>query len=380
MLDDDPTILKVLSDTLSAPDIEIITCREIEAAYATASMFPPDLAITDLEVSILGGLEGMRLVNFLVSNYPHCKTIIFSGRVDASVVELGKAAGATRVLEKSVSLAPLRKAVSELLAGSRGSGRQAGIQSVGLLDEVLRESGVRSVLQPIVDLRNNGSDAFDVFAVEALTRGPAGTPLQNPELLFRYADRKHKLLEMDLLCITAALQEAAGMRGRCRLFLNVHPRSLEREGVAARLSELVAAAGWDVHDIVLELTEQKAILNPQSFRRALDSLREDGFRIALDDFGQGNSNLHLLRDLQPEFLKLDGSFCMTMHQSQSCLMLIRATAEMAQKLEIPVIVEHIESASDLSPLHEFGLEYGQGYHFSKPLPCKELPAGARLHV
>ena len=70
LLDDEPSVLSVLSDYLRAPGLEIVTCREIEAAEILLNQSRFNVVITDLRVSELGGLEGMRLIRYATTHFP----------------------------------------------------------------------------------------------------------------------------------------------------------------------------------------------------------------------------------------------------------------------------------------------------------------------
>nr|MBA3303033.1 EAL domain-containing protein [Acidimicrobiia bacterium] len=91
------------------------------------------------------------------------------------------------------------------------------------LGAVLDRGLVRAVLQPIVDI-----DSGAVVAYEALARGPAGTPLERPDVLFAAARRSGRVAELDWLCRAAAIRAAldAGIRPPTALFVNIEPEAL----------------------------------------------------------------------------------------------------------------------------------------------------------
>jgi EAL domain-containing protein (putative c-di-GMP-specific phosphodiesterase class I) len=206
---------------------------------------------------------------------------------------------------------------------------------------------------------------------EALARGPGDTPMRNPEILFAYATRKQCLLETDLMCISAAMRHAPRL-GSPKLFLNMHPRSLTSPDSADRVTDVVARAGIDPKQAVIELTEHHAIVNPEAFRESLERLRARGFGVALDDFGVGYANVRLLSEIQPEFIKLSGYFAMNVDRSPVRQKLVAAMADMAQRLGTPVIAEGIETETDLAAVRELGVPYGQGYLFARPASADDL--------
>jgi EAL domain-containing protein (putative c-di-GMP-specific phosphodiesterase class I)/ActR/RegA family two-component response regulator len=381
LLDDEPAVLGVLADYLVAPGIEIITCREIEAAEAILEHHRFDVVVTDLRVSELGGLEGIRLIRYVSTHFPETTVLAMSGYVNDDVHALGRAVGAVAVLEKPIDLRRLRRYVhgEQGLPPSDGEGT---VSEVDLLDDFLATGAISSVLQPIVDVASagtSGSGPFVAHGFESLARAPKTTPLRNPEILFAYASRKERLFETDLLCIKAALGEAKklGMRG-AKLFINTQPRSLTSPDFAPVVADLVSAHGFKNSDIVFELTEQQTIVNPKAFSTTLGKLRAQGFQCALDDYGVGFANLRLVQDLRPEYLKLSGYFCRDIHLDPFKQLIVRSTGDMCRLLGIPVILESVETGEELEVVKSLGIAYGQGYYFARPAPADEYAKGERF--
>jgi len=263
LLDDEPAVLSVLADYLQVPGLEIVTCREIEAAEAILEHGRFDVVVTDLRVSELGGLEGMRLIRWVSTHFPETTVLAMSGYVNDDVHALGRAVGAQAILEKPIDLRRLRRYVH----GENGlppDASEGTVAEVDLLDDFLATGAIRSVLQPIVEVAAGGGKPgapFVAHAWESLARAPATTPLRNPEILFAYASRKERLWETDLLCIKAALREATTLKlqGRSRLFINTQPRSMTNPSFAPVITDLVAEAGFENHEIVFELLRKSQI-------------------------------------------------------------------------------------------------------------------------
>lgn len=384
LLDDEPAVLSVLADYLQAPGLEIVTCREIEAAEAILEHGRFDVVVTDLRVSELGGLEGMRLIRWVSTHFPETTVLAMSGYVNDDVHALGRAVGAQAILEKPIDLRRLRRYVH----GENGlpaDATEGAVAEVDLLDDFLATGAIRSVLQPIVNVAagTGSTDApFVAHAWESLARAPATTPLRNPEILFAYASRKERLWETDLLCIKAALREATKLKlqGRSRLFINTQPRSMTNPSFAPVITDLVAEAGFKNHEIIFELTEQQTIVNPQAFAKTLGKLRDQGFQIALDDYGVGFANLRLVQDLRPEYLKLSGYFCRDVHKDPFKQMIVKATGDMCRALGIPVILESVETADELEVVRSLQIDYGQGYFFARPAPAEDHIASQRVII
>jgi EAL domain-containing protein (putative c-di-GMP-specific phosphodiesterase class I)/ActR/RegA family two-component response regulator len=392
ILDDESMVVDTLAVWLRMPGVHLTTCLEIEAAEALLSSFRFDVVVTDLSVSQLGGLEGMRLIRFVTANFPDTTVYVLSGYVDEGVRSLCSVLGVTAVLEKPEGLAQLRNLLLER-RGAPGGGTAAGtedpanptaddpgeVQQVERLEDFLAHNPIVSVLQPVVKLREGGAP-YEVFGVEGLARGPTTSVLGNPAFLLAYAAFKERLFDVDMICIRAALAEVRHLGSAVTTFLNVQPRSLTNPDFTAKLCDTVVAAGMVETRIVLELTEQQTIVNPRAFAATLHCLRERGFRIALDDYGEGSSNLNLFQTLRPDFLKISGTFCRGLARDPFKQIIVQSTAEMAARVGTATVMEAVESAEDAENLRFLGIDYGQGYYFSKPLPGRELARSPRIGI
>jgi EAL domain-containing protein (putative c-di-GMP-specific phosphodiesterase class I) len=375
LLDDDPTTLLLLSEHLKGYGLDVVTCRELEAAEAVVEHVRPDVVVTDLCLSELGGLDGTRLVRHVAACFPRTRLFVLSGHVTPGVRRLLASLGA-EVFDKPVD--PKRLAL-RILEGAPGAGASSAgvVEALEPLDDFLAAGDVHAVLQPIVDL-SRGTPPFPVLGFEALARGPEESVLRNPEILFDYALRKERLYETDLLCIRAALAEARLLGGRYRLFLNVQPRSLAHPRFADEVVRLVERSGFAPEGIVLELTEQGTILNAPAFAEALAEARRRGFQVAMDDYGLGHSNQHFLLEFKPDYVKLAGYFCRGIERDAAKQEVVRSTARMLQKLRIPAIMECLETREELEAVRRLGVKYGQGYHFSRPLRAEGLRRAGAL--
>jgi EAL domain-containing protein (putative c-di-GMP-specific phosphodiesterase class I) len=119
---------------------------------------------------------------------------------------------------------------------------------------------------------------------------------------------------------------------------------------------------------VLEITERETINDLVRLRYVLAAYREHGFRIALDDVGEGHSTLEVLAVAMPEYVKIARSLTMTSERPGSAGA-IQAAVAFARSIGTTVIAEGVESEAAASAMAELGVELGQGWYLGPPAPA-----------
>ncbi|HEX4879031.1 MAG TPA: EAL domain-containing protein [Limnobacter sp.] len=140
----------------------------------------------------------------------------------------------------------------------------------------------------------------------------------------------------------------------------------------AKANANIRTAGLDPVWIEFEVTESAAIDDMQRTVDALLALRQEGSRVAMDDFGTGYASLNYLRQLPVDVLKIDKSFVMDLLKDQNSHMIVKAVIDLAHALGLKVHAEGIETEAQRATLMEMGCDRLQGYWFSKPLSLESL--------
>jgi EAL domain-containing protein (putative c-di-GMP-specific phosphodiesterase class I) len=172
------------------------------------------------------------------------------------------------------------------------------------LDRLIEQRSFDLHFQPLVAI-----DRAEIYGFEALTRAPADGPLQSPLVLFDAAARLGRLVELEHLIVRRAIQrfKALGLPGQ--LFLNVTADTLlGARAHAAQLAAELAELGLQTSRVVIELTETRPVEDMARLDDALQALRERGFRVALDDLGEGFASLRRWMQMRPDFVKIDRHF------------------------------------------------------------------------
>src|SRR5262249_30060095 len=125
--------------------------------------------------------------------------------------------------------------------------------SPSLLERVLAPDGLSVLFQPIVEIRSTGPR---LHGVECLTRGPVGTHVESPTILFEYVRRCGEEVAVDRVCLAAALESARDLPASPRISLNVHASTLSRDpDFPWFLADLAASTGVATRRITVEIVE-----------------------------------------------------------------------------------------------------------------------------
>lgn len=162
-----------------------------------------------------------------------------------------------------------------------------------------------------------------------------------------------------------------------RLAVNVSPRQFNSDRFVEDIEDELKRTGIDATKLKLEVTESLAIDDFDKSIAKLQTLRERGFQISIDDFGTGNSSLRYLTRLPITQLKIDKSFVDNLPSNRRDGMLAQAIIAMGRGLGLDVIAEGVETPDQKTYLETHGCHAYQGYLFGKPLPLAEFEAALR---
>jgi diguanylate cyclase (GGDEF)-like protein len=259
----------------------------------------------------------------------------------------------------------------EIYAAERDIHSRDRLSLLGDLRDAMNNDEFELHYQPKVDLRTRV-----VTGVEALIRwhhpqrGMLG-PMQFIPLVEQTALMRPLTLHvLDSALRQCRLWRDDGLLLTVAVNLSV-PNLLDlclREDVANLLEK------WDIPpcQLTLEVTENIIGADPVRVIEVLDSLRDLGVTLSLDDFGTGHSSLSYLKRLPVHELKIDKSFVLAMHESRVDEAIVRSTTELAQRLGLHVVAEGVETQEAMDHLAKIGCEEAQGYFLQRPVPAAQL--------
>jgi EAL domain-containing protein (putative c-di-GMP-specific phosphodiesterase class I) len=215
--------------------------------------------------------------------------------------------------------------------------------------------------QPIVDTMTGRP-----FAYEALIRGPEGEGAYSVLSQVTEANR----YSFDQACRVKAIETAmaAGiMAGDARLSINFLPNAVYSPMACIQLTLRTAQAkGLPVDRLIFEFTENEQMGSPEHVASIIDSYKQIGFSVAIDDFGAGHSGLGRLVRFRPDEVKLDMELVRDIDTDPRRRAIVRAMVGLCAELDTLVIAEGIETAAEAAALNELGVRYHQGYWYARP--------------
>jgi EAL domain-containing protein (putative c-di-GMP-specific phosphodiesterase class I)/GGDEF domain-containing protein len=237
------------------------------------------------------------------------------------------------------------------------------------LRKLLQTRALTVVFQPIYAFGEGR-----IIGHEALVRGPEGSPLQTPAALFSAAADQGLANEVNVLCIVEVLRAFAARSFEGSLFLNVSPQFILKRGFdRPRAERFLADLGIAPDRVVIELTEDYPTFDFPVVHESLMLYRSMGFRIAIDDLGEGFASLRLWSELRPEFVKADKHFVTGVANDPVKAQFLRAIQDIADSAGAQVIAEGIETAADFKVVKDMGVACGQGWFIG--LPAETAPQG-----
>lgn len=253
----------------------------------------------------------------------------------------------------------------------REAGQHPG-RDAALISQVLAERAIYPLYQPIVDLASRA-----VVGVEALARGPAGSPVEYPDVLFTAAERAGLMPQLDQLCFTRAVQlaRAAGDVTPPLVFINAEPGVLNNAVTPELAAEVSAERSFR---IVMELTERALGTFPASLLNIAGMVHHGGGALALDDVGADPLSMAFLPLLEPEVVKLDMHLLRDPYSPYTIETAAMAGA-FADRTGAVVLAEGIETEADLATAQALGARWGQGWLFGRPGPLSAIAGGPVHH-
>jgi diguanylate cyclase (GGDEF)-like protein len=160
--------------------------------------------------------------------------------------------------------------------------------------------------------------------------------------------------------------------GTLRLSVNLSPREIRASGFVASLAKILEETETRPDELELEITERGVVGNDRRTLEVLLRLKEMGVRLAVDDFGTGNTTFHYLKDFPLTTIKIDKSFTRGIIGDTKDAAITKALLAMAHRLKLNVVAEGVENEAQMTFLGDNACDEVQGYLFGRPIPPANL--------
>ncbi|EHK2922721.1 EAL domain-containing protein [Vibrio parahaemolyticus] len=225
--------------------------------------------------------------------------------------------------------------------------------------------------QPIIELKSG-----KIVGAEALMRwNDEKFGFVNPEEFISIAEKNGLIHQLGEFAIQQACYQAAQWQSISPLFVSVNFSSVQFrycDRLLAFIRQSLEESGLPAEQFDVEVTESLLFNHDDELVDMLDNLRALGTKLTIDDFGTGYSALSYLQKFPFDRLKIDRSFMQNVFENDSDRELVNVIIAMAKALRLKIVAEGIEEQRHVNYLNELNCEFGQGFHYSRPVPAKEF--------
>ncbi|AJO80304.1 MULTISPECIES: putative bifunctional diguanylate cyclase/phosphodiesterase [Pseudomonas] len=242
------------------------------------------------------------------------------------------------------------------------------------LREALSREQFHLVYQPQISYRDHR-----VVGVEALLRWQHPEHgFVPPDLFIPLAEQNGTIIAIGEWVLDQACRQLREWHdlgfSDLRMAVNLSTVQLHHAELPRVVNNLLQIYRLPPRSLELEVTETGLMEDISTAAQHLLSLRRSGALIAIDDFGTGYSSLSYLKSLPLDKIKIDKSFVQDLLDDDDDATIVRAIIQLGKSLGMQVIAEGVETAEQEAYIISEGCHEGQGYHYSKPLPARELSA------
>jgi EAL domain-containing protein (putative c-di-GMP-specific phosphodiesterase class I) len=234
-------------------------------------------------------------------------------------------------------------------------------QREALLD-IIHNRNIWTAFQTIVEIESR-----KIMGWEGLSRGPRGSEVEYPTVLFGRAARFGLTEELERSCRRRIFTDWDEFGMTERLFVNTVPATIRDSSFLGRGVLDYLGPKLSPRFVTLEITERQVIENLSLYREAMHAFTDLGFSFAIDDLGAGYSGLETVAALRPNYLKIDMVLVRDLHQKKVNQQVVKAIQDMGVGVGATVIAEGIQTQEEADAVRALGIRYGQGYLFARPV-------------
>jgi len=231
--------------------------------------------------------------------------------------------------------------------------------------EMVSADNFDAVFQPIAELPTRAIHHYEVLARFA------GGLDRSPYELITFAEDMGLICDFDYAMFKKVIGMLHAWKRKKKIFklaVNLSGRSIENSAFIKALLKLLEKNKELRNQICIEITESARITDLANVNDIIQSLRNAGHEVCLDDFGAGAAALRYLHALDVDIVKIDGSYIQQSHTDRKLKAFLRAITGLCRELDIDTIAEMVEEEETVALLRDCGVTNAQGYLYGKPSP------------
>lgn len=245
-------------------------------------------------------------------------------------------------------------------------------KQVSIVLEAIRLRNIDVAFQPIIDLKSG-----EIHRFEALCRFGDVAKLFSVQNLIDTAEKLGVVHVLDKIVAEKALRGFAKIQskfaGNQNISLNCSLVDAdEKLKVFDELCSVIQKFKPEQSSVTVEITESAYFDNSLMDSKEVVKARKNGIDIAVDDFGSGNSSFQYFNNLKFDCIKIDKSFISNIDSVRHKFLAVKMLTELAHELDVKVVVEGVETLSELKTVQSLDVDYVQGYFFSRPRPLDDI--------
>lgn len=386
VIEDEESVRENILDLLEAEDFEAISAPNGKIGVDLALNESPDLILCDLMMPEIDGYGVLALLRekFNTSATPFIFLTARSAKDDfRQGMELGADDYVTKPFTRTELLTAISSRLQRQAAIITNPAPQANIKAypreMRIIESTLRKTIEQSKFdefqmyyQPIVNIKSG-----EMIAVETLIRWwSPKLGLVSPAELIPLAEStglivplSNWILESVCKQIRTWLNNGLDALPSC---VNISASQCSEPLFVERVANLLSTYNLAPHYLELEFSETTMMQDINKTIHVLQQLKSLGVKIAMDDFGTGNSSLIYLKKMPLDIIKIDNYFIYNLSEDGQKLAITKALIQMGQNLNLKVVAEGVETVSELNILRELRCHAMQGFLFSKPLPSDDF--------
>ncbi len=250
---------------------------------------------------------------------------------------------------------------------------EAETEFLAEFDKNLADGQFHIYLQPIFDNNKN------IVGSEALTRWikPDGFVV-TPDKYIGILEKNEYIAKLDYKNWELVMKQLRAWQNTSRekytISVNVCPKVFFYMDALKELKDLIHIYNVNPEKLILEFSEVDLMNDTERKFELIDSFRNAGFKVAIDNFGVGNVSLNMLKNVHADYVKFDRAFISGSESDPRSRMVLEAAAGLCKDLELTIVAEGVETEQQFGYLKNLGCDRFQGYYLSRPMPIADFEA------